>query len=150
MDRINSEDDTVSLSRRTGTLPVLTMRKRYKMNATLGINNVGNAFTPQGSCDPMHLASMGVGLYQDGTETGIRELFNAISQAAKEAIGLGGVGGGVEHALEEGSPADLVLLGQSDSDRNGARMHKNMQDIVNDPPYHRLTIYDGRLVGSRP
>jgi hypothetical protein len=51
-----------------GTLQVLQMIKKYGLNATIGINNVGNAFTPQGSCDPLSLASLGVGIYQAGTK----------------------------------------------------------------------------------
>jgi hypothetical protein len=51
-----------------GTLQVLQMIKKYGLNAAIGINNVGNAFTPQGSCDPLSLASLGVGVYQAGTK----------------------------------------------------------------------------------
>lgn len=40
----------------------------YYTDAALGINNVGNAFTPHGSCDPLSLASFGVGLYQAATK----------------------------------------------------------------------------------
>jgi hypothetical protein len=52
-----------------GTLQVLQIIRKYGMNAAIGINNVGNAFTPQGSCDPLSLASFGVGLYQAATTT---------------------------------------------------------------------------------
>ena len=55
-------------SRVRGTLQVLQMVKKYGLNAAMGINNVGNAFTPQGSCDPLSLASLGVGVYQAGTK----------------------------------------------------------------------------------
>jgi cytosine/adenosine deaminase-related metal-dependent hydrolase len=52
-------------SQRTrGTLQVLPMIRKYGLNVAIGINNVGNAFTPQGSLDPLSLASLGVGLYQ--------------------------------------------------------------------------------------
>jgi len=51
-----------------GTLQVLQMIKKYGLNAAMGINNVGNAFTPQGSCDPLSLASLAVGVYQAGTK----------------------------------------------------------------------------------
>ena len=53
--------------RARGTLQVPQMIKKYGLNAAVGINNVGNAFTPQGSCDPLTLASLGVGIYQAGT-----------------------------------------------------------------------------------
>lgn len=56
-----------------GTLQVLDIIKKYGLNAAIGVNNVGNAFTPQGSCDPLSLASFGVGVYQAATkrETGL-------------------------------------------------------------------------------
>lgn len=51
-----------------GTLNVPKMIKEYKLNAAVAVNNVGNAFTPQGDCDPLAVASLGVGLYQTGTK----------------------------------------------------------------------------------
>ena len=51
-----------------GTLQVPQMIQKYGLNAAIGINNVGNAFTPHGSCDPLSLASFGVGIYQAGTK----------------------------------------------------------------------------------
>ncbi len=52
-----------------GTLQVPQMIKRYGMKAALGVNNVGNAFTPHGSCDPLSVACLGVGIYQAGTKS---------------------------------------------------------------------------------
>jgi hypothetical protein len=54
--------------RARGTLQIPQMIQKYGLNAAIGINNVGNAFTPQGSCDPLSLASLGVGVYHAGTE----------------------------------------------------------------------------------
>lgn len=51
-----------------GTLPIPELIHRYGFNAAISINNVGNAFTPQGNCDPLNLAQLGVGLYQAGTK----------------------------------------------------------------------------------
>jgi cytosine/adenosine deaminase-related metal-dependent hydrolase len=51
-----------------GTLPIPELINRYGLNAAISINNVGNAFTPQGNCDPLSLAQLGVGLYQAGTK----------------------------------------------------------------------------------
>jgi hypothetical protein len=45
------------------------MIKRYGLQATLAVNNVGNAFTLHGSCDPLSVASLGVGIYQARTKT---------------------------------------------------------------------------------
>lgn len=51
-----------------GTLQIPQMIKKYGLNAAIGINNVGNAFTPYGTCDPLSLASSCVGIYQAGTD----------------------------------------------------------------------------------
>jgi cytosine/adenosine deaminase-related metal-dependent hydrolase len=61
--------------RARGTLQILQMIDRYGLNAAIGINNVGNAFTPHGSCDPLSLASFGVGIYQSGTKKDAEILF---------------------------------------------------------------------------
>jgi cytosine/adenosine deaminase-related metal-dependent hydrolase len=50
-----------------GTLPIIELIKQYGLQAAISINNVGNAFTPQGNCDPLGLAQLAVGLYQAGT-----------------------------------------------------------------------------------
>jgi hypothetical protein len=61
-----------------GTLQIPQMISKYGLNAAVGINNVGNAFTPQGSCDPLSLASLGVGIYQAGTKNDADLLFVCI------------------------------------------------------------------------
>lgn len=53
---------------RRGTLNVPDMIEKYGLQAAVAVNNVGNAFTPQGSSDPLSVASLGVGLYQAGTK----------------------------------------------------------------------------------
>ena len=50
-----------------GTLQIPRLITEYGFNAAIGVNNVGNAFTPQGNCDPLSVACLGVGLYQAGT-----------------------------------------------------------------------------------
>ncbi len=62
-------DDEEGAGRRTrGTLQIPEMIKKYELNGAIGVNNVGNPFTPQGNCDPMSLASVGVCIYQTGTK----------------------------------------------------------------------------------
>lgn len=51
------------------------MITEYRLNATISINNVGNAFTPQGNCDPLSIACLGVGLYQAGTQRDAETLY---------------------------------------------------------------------------
>ncbi|KAI7172920.1 hypothetical protein KC324_g10607, partial [Hortaea werneckii] len=77
-----------TLSRRTLDVPRLIAD--FGLNACLGVNNIGNAFTPYGSCDPVLLACLGVGVYQAGTTGQAGVLFECVSSRAKEAIGFGG------------------------------------------------------------
>jgi hypothetical protein len=58
-----------------GTLPVVEMIKQYGLEAAIAVNNVGNAFTPHGSCDPLSIASLGVGLYHAGTTSDAKILY---------------------------------------------------------------------------
>ena len=58
-----------------GTLQVVSMVQELGLDAVLGVNNVGNAFTPQGGADPLQLASLGVGLYQAGTKKDAETLY---------------------------------------------------------------------------
>jgi hypothetical protein len=58
-----------------GTLPVVEMIEKYGLEASIAVNNVGNAFTPYGNCDPLSIASLGVGLYQSGTKKGAETLY---------------------------------------------------------------------------
>jgi cytosine/adenosine deaminase-related metal-dependent hydrolase len=84
------------LHRPRGTLSPIQLSHTYGLNVALGVNNVGNAFTPYGSGDPLQMASWGVGLYHAGTEKDAWTLYEAVSWGARRAIGLGGsgVGGG--------------------------------------------------------
>lgn len=38
---------------RRGTLPIVSLIEKYGFDAAMAVNNVGNAFTPHGSCDPL-------------------------------------------------------------------------------------------------
>jgi cytosine/adenosine deaminase-related metal-dependent hydrolase len=58
-----------------GTLPIMDLIKQYKFNAAIGVNNIGNAFTPQGNSDPLSIAQLGVGLYQAPTKEDVQLLY---------------------------------------------------------------------------
>jgi hypothetical protein len=58
-----------------GTLHIPEMIEKYGLQAAVAVNNVGNAFTPQGNCDPLSVASLGVGLYSRGTLSDMDLLF---------------------------------------------------------------------------
>jgi cytosine/adenosine deaminase-related metal-dependent hydrolase len=70
------------------TLQIPALISDYALNAAIGINNAGNAFTPFGSLDPLQLACWGVGIYQAGTERDAEILYECISTRARRAIGL--------------------------------------------------------------
>ena len=61
--------------RMRGTLQVVHMASELGIGVALGVNNVGNAFTPWGSADPLGVAQLGVGIYQDGTEEAAKVLY---------------------------------------------------------------------------
>jgi cytosine/adenosine deaminase-related metal-dependent hydrolase len=58
-----------------GTLPVMDLIQKHGLDAAIAINNVGNAFTPYGNCDPLSVATLGVGLYQAGTKKDAEVLY---------------------------------------------------------------------------
>ena len=58
---------------RRGTVDIHTAADA-KVDVALSVNNVGNAFTPQGSADPLGLIPLGVALYQDATSPALRRL----------------------------------------------------------------------------
>ncbi|KAK8084567.1 hypothetical protein PG997_005838 [Apiospora hydei] len=139
-----AEKQTRPHSRPRGTLQVPSMIQDFGLSACLGVNNVGNAFTPYGTGDPLQLACWGVGLYQAGTVGDAELLFSCVSSRAREAIGLSNVG--YEGVLKEGSRWRPMLLienikmmrlrpkpGHADFPIP-ARPRISIKDIVWDPP----------------
>ncbi|KAB8219610.1 hypothetical protein BDV33DRAFT_231470 [Aspergillus novoparasiticus] len=84
----DSKEDAVG-DRVRGTIRVPDLIRRYGLDVVLGVNNVGNAFTPWGSVDPVALACLGVGVYQAGTVEDAELLYECVSTRARAAIGLG-------------------------------------------------------------
>ena len=76
------------LNRPRGTLNVPSLITDYGLEGCIGVNNMGNAFTPYGTGDPLELAGWGVGLYQAGGEGMAERLFECVSSGARRAIGL--------------------------------------------------------------
>ncbi|KAB8303690.1 hypothetical protein EYC80_005077 [Monilinia laxa] len=128
-----------------GTLQVIEMIKKYDFNVALGINNVGNAFTPQGTCDPMSLTSLGVGIYQAGTKADAQILLECVSTRARQAIGIY-VEHNINSNLDIGSPSSFVIFGTKGS-RN-FRARKSIQELVYDAGFERTTIFEGNEISS--
>ncbi|KAL9612173.1 MAG: hypothetical protein Q9167_003209 [Letrouitia subvulpina] len=127
-----------------GTLQIPQMIQRYNFKGTIGINNIGNAFTPQGSCDPLSVASLGVGVYQAGTKQDAELLYECVSINAKDAIGCRTA----RLELKPGDQADFILFRPARNDSLGTRPRKALHEIVYDPPRQRITIYQGRISSS--
>ncbi|CAG5140684.1 uncharacterized protein ALTATR162_LOCUS763 [Alternaria atra] len=125
-----------------GTLPVVELINEYGFNAAIAVNNVGNAFTPYGNCDPLTIASLGVGLYQAGTKKDAELLYETVSTRAKAAIGCDST----SLALEPGQPADFVMFDRMDS---GWHCRKSVVEVVYDAGHTRQTIFKGRLIASK-
>ncbi|KAH6863318.1 cytosine deaminase protein-like protein [Alternaria alternata] len=125
-----------------GTLPVVELINEYGFNAAIAVNNVGNAFTPYGNCDPLTIASLGVGLYQAGTKKDAELLYETVSARAKAAIGCDST----SLALEPGQPADFVLFDRMDG---GWHCRKSVVEVVYDAGHSRQTVFRGRLIASK-
>ncbi|KAI7663284.1 Metallo-dependent hydrolase [Hortaea werneckii] len=137
-----------TLSRRTLDVPRLVTD--FGLNACLGVNNIGNAFTPYGSCDPVLLACLGVGVYQAGTSGQAGVLFECVSSRAKEAIGFDGGrqegGGGGGRGLEVGEgERDLLVWGTEEVEW---RTRKSVAEVVflYDGCRGRRVVRSGRIV----
>ncbi|MCJ1405306.1 hypothetical protein MMC11_008533 [Xylographa trunciseda] len=125
--------------RSRGTLQVPWMVEEMGLKAVLGVNNVGNAFTPWGGADPLGVAALGVGLYQAGTARDAEVLYECVSTRAKEAIGFGE--GTLE--LREGDPADLIVYGKEEAGTELYRRRTTVKEIVCDAGKNRKVVKGG-------
>ena len=126
-----------------GTLQIPQMIQKYGLPGAIAINNVGNAFTPYGSCDPLSIASMGVGLYHAGTKQDAQLLYDCVSTRAIETIGY------ASRQFAIGEPADYVLFdigGSGNIPLSTQRGRKTLQEVVYDPPKERKTLFKGHLI----
>ena len=142
-------------SRPRGTLQVVSMITDWGLNACIGVNNVGNPFTPHGNGDPLQLACWGVGLYHAGTADDAELLYQCVSDRAMRAIGLEpgetpegreirGLGGVPYPGLLIENPEFDRLPGPADEDiLVPARRRLGVKDVVWDPPVSRRVVrYD--------
>ncbi|KAJ3564567.1 hypothetical protein NP233_g8212 [Leucocoprinus birnbaumii] len=149
------------------TLRVPLIEKAYGIKVAMAVNNVDNAFTPQGTLDPLgSLVTFGVAVFQAVTPREIRTLIEAVTLTSKRAISFlpdsflpnsTTTEEGNEPVAEEkekgtrhaaipadlfptrGDPADFVVLHENQSLRSAA-LH---------PSFNRTTIKAGRVVARR-
>lgn len=129
-----------------GTMQVPEMIKKYGLDAVIGVNNVGNAFTPWGSADPLFLACLGVGVYKAGTQADSELLYECVSTRARAAIGLSEPAHGLR--VKEGDRADLILFRDRDNTGFGiSRPRTTVSEVVWDPPERisRDLVVNGHL-----
>ena len=126
-----------------GTLQIpMLIREPYYFDCAIGINNVGNAFTPWGSADPLRLACLGVGIYHAGTVADAELLYECVSIRARRMIGLDSVNrlevregdavGGGEWVLFENHDVGMKMPGSGTI--VPGRLRQTVQDVVWDPP----------------
>ena len=131
--------------RARGTLQIPQMIQEYGIRGAIAINNVGNAFTPYGSCDPLSIASMGVGLYHAGTKQDTQLLYECVSGRAKQAIGH------TSRPFAIGESADFVLFHTAESEvglLSSQRGRKTLQEVLYDPPKERKIVFKGHLIST--
>ncbi|KAI9934222.1 hypothetical protein AWENTII_008621 [Aspergillus wentii] len=146
-----SEDENVPPHERSrGTLQIPHMIRKHDLDAVIGVNNVGNAFTPWGSPDPLSLACLGVGIYQAGTQADAELLYECVSTRARAAIGLSNtnqLGSSLE--VKEGSCPDFLLIYNVDETGCQApRARESVAEVVWDPSTKltRDVVSSGRLM----
>lgn len=156
------EDPIRPHSRPRGTMQIPSMIKDFGLDGCLGVNNVGNAFTPSGDGDPLQLASWGVLLYHAGTAADAQLLYECVSERARRAIGMASAGEMGEESLGTsrdsqdlggGVPVPgllvindvFVAIPGKDGDSSGqikvpARQRLSVKDVVWDPPARRSVL----------
>ncbi|KAH9841570.1 Metallo-dependent hydrolase [Rhodofomes roseus] len=118
------------------TLNVSRLEREHGVKVAMAVNNVENAFTPQGTTDPLALCPMGVAVFQDGTKKGCRTLIEAVTITARKAIAAPS-----RQSLTpvKGDAADFVLLHENDS----------LYSAALSPCYTRTVIKNGEVVATR-
>ncbi|KAF9077644.1 hypothetical protein BDP27DRAFT_1441696 [Rhodocollybia butyracea] len=136
-----------------GALRVPYLARQYGVKIAMSVNNVGNAFTPQGSVDPLALCTFGAAVFQAATKMDVQSLMESVTITSKLAIGDANSPVDVSNSSstssstsglsslvpQEGDPADFVLL-------HGT---KTLGQAVLNPGYDRTTIRRGVVVARR-
>ncbi|KAF7365249.1 Metallo-dependent hydrolase [Mycena venus] len=119
------------------TLRIPYIMNKYNLEIAMSVNNVQNAFTPQGSVDPLSLCTFGVALFQSATPKDLRALVRSVTLISKRAIGQKDVH--QDLCITTDDPADFVILHDSPDLRSAAL----------NPSYDRTTIRAGIVVARR-
>ncbi|KNZ80975.1 Cytosine deaminase [Termitomyces sp. J132] len=120
------------------TLRVPYLLNKYGIEVAMSINNIQNAFTPQGSLDPLTLCSLGVALFQTAAPSDIEALIRSVTLTSKLALGVGESDGKRLFPVS-GDAADFVIL-------HGAH---STQSAVLHPSFDRTVIRAGVVVSRK-
>ncbi|KAK7048324.1 Metallo-dependent hydrolase [Favolaschia claudopus] len=134
---LGRQDTDAPLGPPRSTLRIPYIANKYNIEMAMSINNVQNAFTPQGSLDPLSLCAFGVALFQSATPSDLGTLIRSVTLASKRAIGQENVPRDL--CISPDDPADLVILHDT----------PNLQFAALNPGYDRTTIRAGRIVARR-
>lgn len=130
-------DHDLPLGPPRSTLRVPYILNNFGIEIAMGVNNIENAFTPQGSLDPLSLCTFGVAIFQSATPADIRTLIRSVTLTSKRAIGENEVY--MDLLPTEGGPADFVILHGTET----------LLSAVLHPSYDRTTIRAGVIVARR-
>jgi len=119
------------------TLRIPYIANKYNIHMAMSVNNVQNAFTPQGSVDPLSLCTLGVALFQSATPKDLATLLRSVTLTSKRAIAQKTVHEDLCVTIND--PADFVIL-------HGTH---NLVSAVLCPTYDRTTIRAGVVVAKR-
>ncbi|KAF5360476.1 hypothetical protein D9756_004727 [Leucocoprinus leucothites] len=154
------------------TLRVPFIEKAYGIKVAMAVNNVDNAFTPQGTLDPLSsLVTFGVAIFQAVTPREIRTLIEAVTLTSKRAIGLrldrlhspsDSVSSEERrsdrvpeaqktegYSFQEIIPADLFPTRGDPADFVVLHENHDLRSAALHPSFERTTIKAGRVVARR-
>ncbi|KAL0578627.1 hypothetical protein V5O48_003370 [Marasmius crinis-equi] len=119
------------------TLRVPYLAREYGLEVAMSVNNVGNAFTPQGSLDPLALCPFGVAIFQAATPKDLETLLRSVTITSKVALGMEDVSPDLYPQV--GDQADFVIL----------HGNETLTQAALNPSYDRTTIKAGVIVAQR-
>ncbi|TFK74791.1 Metallo-dependent hydrolase [Pluteus cervinus] len=129
-----------------GTLRVPDLARDHGLQLAMGINNIENPFTPQGSVDPLSSCSFGAAIFQTATVQDLRTLITSVTLTARQALG-GYLPIPSSLVPASGDPADFVILHPTHPFTSSV----TLQSAALNPSsyYERTTIRAGRVVALR-
>ncbi|KAF9267454.1 Metallo-dependent hydrolase [Marasmius fiardii PR-910] len=130
-------DTETPLGAPRSTLRVPYLAKQYGLEVAMSVNNIENAFTPQGPLDPLSLCTFGVTIFQAATIKDLESLLRSVTITSKLAIGHGENHRDVSPSV--GDPADFVILHGTTT----------LAQAVLNPSYGRTTIKAGEVIARR-